>query len=292
MRGTERAVLDSSSCQAHTVQVQRWWGCVPSTSYSTSKSELQQSPSRLPQKTTVHNLSFSLPSNSQPVPPRRQPTATVLKLNGPHQFLSSSLGSISLSLPRAKPHKHKRKQAASEGISFEVSELRPTQSSSTAAREPSSELAVTASTSSALSAYSLLDESTAHAQQPLFFASLSSTCPSQTRKRKAPSIATDTSGTSAVSRSDRRAAVPHASVLQLAQGTAKAYSRDAEDGGHHSPDLSAAGSKLRKSAMTLPRNIRRLFAGAFAGRFHSGQVLLTKVMGVSRCTVRLNTLKL
>lgn len=275
MRGSERVILDSSSCQAHTVQVQRSWGCAPSTSYSNSNIELQQTPFRLPRRTTVHNVSFSLLSNSQPGPQRRHPTETALKHSGSHQYLSSSLGSIGLSLPCAKPHKHKCKHAASQGISFEVSELRPTQSSSTAAREPSSEVSVTASSSSALSAFSLLNESTAHAQPPLFFASISSTCPNQRRKRKAPSIATDTSGTSAVTQSDRRAAVQYAPVMQLAQGTAKAYSRAAEEAQDHSPDLSAAGSKLRKSAMTLPRNIRRLLAGAFAGRFHSGPVLST-----------------
>ena len=267
MRGTGRAVLDSSSCQAHTIQVQRAWGCASSTSYGTSNVELQQSPFRLPQRTTAHNLSFSLLSNSQPGPQRRQSTAAAQKQNGPHQYLSSSLGSISLSLPHAKPHKHKRKQGASRGVGFEVSDLRP---SSTAARQPSSETPSAASTSCVFSAYSLPDDSTAHAQQPLLFASIS--CSNQRRKRKAPSIATDTSGTDAASPSNRQAAVQHAPVMQLAQGTAKAFSRAAEEGEDHRPDLASAGSKLKKSAMVLPRNIRRLLAGAFAGRRHSGQI--------------------
>ena len=267
MRGTGRAVLDSSTCPAHTIQVQRSWGCASSTSYGTSNVEVQQTPFRLPQRTTVHNLSFSLLTSSQPGPPRRHPTVAAQKQNGVHQYLPSALGSISLSLPHAKPHKHKRKQPASQGVGFEVSDLRPT---STAAREPSSEVSVAASMSSVLSAYSQPNDSTSHAQRPLFFASMSSTCSSQRRKRKAPSIATDTSGTA--SQSDTQVAVQHSPVMQLAQGTAKAFSRVSEEGEDHRPDLAAAGSKLKKSAMILPRNIRRLLAGAFAGNLQPGQV--------------------
>ena len=281
MRGIERAVLDSSSCQAHTVQVQRAWGCAPSTSYSTSNVELQQIPFRLPHRTTSHSLSFSLLSDSQPGPPRQHPTATAHKHHGSHQYKSPAFGSISLSLPHAKPHKHKRKQAAaSQGVGFEVSDLRPAQRSS--------EVLVTGSTSLALSSYALPDDTTTLSQRPLLFASMSSTCSSQRRKRKAPSIATDTSGTA--SQSDRQAAAQHAPVMQLAQGTAKAFSRAAEEGQDHSPDLAAAGSKLKKSAMVLPRNIRRLLAGALAGSFNFVKSPSPQTIAVLRCTVILDAL--
>ena len=266
MRGARRSVLDSSTFEAPTAKVQRSWGCAPSTSYSTSNVDLQHTPFRLPQRTNIHSLSFSLQIDSQSALSRRHPTASAGKHKCPHQHLTSALGSISLSLPLAQPRKQKRRQAALQGVGFEVSNLRPNQSNCVALTGPSSSNALSiASTSFASSSFEFSHNSSVHTQLPLF-ASVSSACSSQMRKRKAPSITTDRPSGSVASGSGRSAAVRHAPVMQLAQGTAKAISRameEREEG--HRPDLAAAGSTLRKSAMTLPRNIRRLLAGAFAG---------------------------
>ena len=267
MEGTGRTVMiDSSLSDTHTIE-KRSWGCAPSTSYSTSNVGLQHTPSRLPQSTTVQSLSFSLQSDRQSyltAAARRLPSAATQR-QSPHQNLSSLLGSISLSLPHAKLHKHKRKQAASQGTSFKVSDLHPSRTGSTALRGPSSNTSSTANISFTLDSFELSDDRPTHTQRPLF-ASMSSACAGQMRKRKAPSIATDTSCTSAVSQPDRPAAVQHVPLMQLAQGQVKAISRIAEEGESESANLAAAGSKLRHSAMVLPRNIRRLLAGAFAGK--------------------------
>lgn len=266
MRGARRSVLDSSNFEAPTAKVQRSWGCAPSTSYSISNVELQHNAFRLPQRTNIHKLSFSLLVDSQSAPSRRHPTASACKHKGPHRYLTSALGSISLSLPLAQLQKQKRRQAAIQGIGFEVSDLHPDQSNCAAVTGPSSSSALsTASTSVTLSSFEFSHDSSSHKQLPLF-ASLSSACSSQMRKRKAPSIATDRPTILPVSEVDRSAAVRHAPVTQLAQGPAQAISRAVEEREEgHRPDLAAAGSKLRKSAMSLPRNIRRLLAGAFAG---------------------------
>ena len=266
MRGARRSVLDSSTFEAPTAKVQRSWGCAPSTSYSISNVDLQHTPFRMPQRTNIHNLSFSLLVDSQAAPSRWHPTASARKHKGPHQHLTSALGSISLSLPLAQPQKQKRRRAANRGIGFEVSNLRPNQSNCAALTGPSSSNALSiASTSLTSSSFELSHDSSIHTQLPLF-ASLTSACSSQMRKRKAPSIATDRPSDSITSGSGRSAAVQHAPVMQLAQGTAKVISRAVENReGEQWPDLTAAGSKLRRSAMSLPRNIRRLLAGAFAG---------------------------
>ncbi|KAL3135657.1 hypothetical protein ABBQ38_006136 [Trebouxia sp. C0009 RCD-2024] len=266
MRGTRGNVPSPFHRELHTVGLQRSWGCEPSTSYSTSNVGLQHIPARMPQRNSQHNLSFSLQSDRTPPSTsltKRQPTAT-LQRQSLRENLPSLLGSISLSMLRIKPPRHKRKQAAASGISFEFSELHPSHNSTTctAVRPASSNASVSASTLPPITSFELVDEESTYMQQPPF-ASMSSACASKIRKRKAPSIATDALATSAARQTRRQAAVQRPPLMQLAQGATTAISTALEE--VERPNLAAARRELKRSAMLLPSNIRRLAAGAFAG---------------------------
>lgn len=267
MRGTRGNVPSPFHRELHTVGLQRSWGCEPSTSYSTSNVGLQHIPARMPQRNSQHNLSFSLQSDRTPPSTsltKRQPTAT-LQRQSLRENLPSLLGSISLSMLRIKPPRHKRKQAAASGISFEFSELHPSHNSTTctAVRPASSNASVSASTLPPITSFELVDEESTYMQQPPF-ASMSSACASKIRKRKAPSIATDALATSAARQTRRQAAVQRPPLMQLAQGATTAISTALEE--VERPNLAAARRELKRSAMLLPSNIRRLAAGAFAGK--------------------------
>ena len=268
MPGVGRPVSDRSSNQSLTHEPRWPWGCAPSTSYSTSNVGLPPSTAKMPRRSPVHSLTFSLQLDRQTTPSAPtllQPTwASQKHGKGP---VPSLMGSISLSLP-AKPQK--RKQSVPQGICFEVSELRPSLSPSqkgttpSAVRRRSSTVQGNSACSYSLDSFQLSDVSPSQTQQPLF-ASLSATPISQPRKRKAPSIASDRASTSAVCQTHRQAGVQHVPLMTLAQNAAKAISREADEGQDERPSLASAGRKLRKSALVFPSNIRRLIAGAFAG---------------------------
>ena len=263
MRGRGGDLSGTFPRESHTVGLQRSWGCEPSTSYSTSNVGLQHIPTRLTQRSSQDTLSFSLQSDKSPLT-KRQPIATFQR-QSPRENLSSLLGSISLSMLRVKPSRHKHQQADAQGISFEVSELHASHRSTTrkAVRLPSSNVSTTASMS-----FEFSDDGTTVRQQPLF-ASVSSACASKIRKRKAPSIATDTLAASAANLTGRQAAPQRPPLMQLAQGAATAITAALQEGGEDErPSLAAARRKLKKSAMSLPSQVRRLAAGAFAGDLH------------------------
>ena len=270
MPGIGRPVSDRSSSQSLTPEPRWPWGCAPSTSYSTSNVGLPPSTAKLPRRSPIHNLTFSLQLdrlNTSNVPTMLQPTrASKTHAKGP----TLSFGSISFSLPCTKPESQKHKQTVPQGICFEVSELRPSLSQSqkgntpSAVRRRSSINHANAAPSYSLDTFQLSDISPTHTQQTLF-ASLSSVPSTQPRKRKAPSVASDRSSMSAACQSHRQAGVQHVPLMTLAQNAAKAISREADEGQDEGPSLASAGRKLRKSALVFPSNIRRLVAGAFAG---------------------------
>ncbi|KAL0033044.1 hypothetical protein WJX77_012276 [Trebouxia sp. C0004] len=157
------------------------------------------------------------------------------------------------------------RKAREQGVLFGASALRPLP-------HIEQEYAATASTSLrthqfrsaqsiSLDSFQLPDRSTVHSQQPPF-ASLSSARP-QKRKRKSASIASDVAATPTVHTRSK----PDL-VMLLAQNSAGPLESAADEQDlreNARAKVAAAGQNLKQSALQLPRQLRRLLAGAFAG---------------------------
>ncbi|DBA66960.1 TPA: hypothetical protein ACH3X2_002072 [Trebouxia sp. C0005] len=179
-----------------------------------------------------------------------------------------AMGSISLRLTDMLPSTSLQgcRKVRQQGVLFGASALQ-------ALPRIEQEYAATASTSLhkhhlksaqsiSLDSFELPDRSTVHSQQPPF-ASLSSTHRPPKRKRKLASIASDVAAAPAVHTRGKPGL-----VMLLARNSARALESEADEQdlyGNARAKVAAAGQNLRQSALHLPRQLRRLLAGAFAG---------------------------
>lgn len=114
-----------------------------------------------------------------------------------------------------------------------------------------------------------------HSQQ-LPFASLSSVHCTPKRKCKLASIASDIAAAPAVHTRSK-----HGLVMLLAHNSARAWESEADEQGLHGnarAKVAAAGQTLKQSALHLPRQLRRLLAGAFAGQIAQQLQLLAMLL--------------
>jgi len=186
-----------------------------------------------------------------------------------HHNAIPAMGSISLALTDMLPSNGLQgcSKARQKGVLFGASALRPLP-------HVEQEDAATASTSLrthhfrsaqsiSLDSFQLPDRSTVHSQQ-LLFASLSSAQRPPKRKRKMASIASDIAAAPAVHTHSKPTL-----VMVLAHNSARALESEADEQdlrGNARAKFAAAGQNLKQSALQLPRQLRRLLAGAFAGQ--------------------------
>lgn len=252
------------------------WGCGPSTSYSSGDSAFGSCSERAPKRQAAQHFTFSLlpESHSSALLTDSQVRPATYK-SRPQQrrHVLSTLGSISISLADTLPTRNKRgrRKARQQGVSFEPSELRPSLSvNQYDTGLPSCSSAVTQRScrsnfaeSISLASFQLPGRGTMHRQQQSC-ASLSLAHGWPTQHRKHHSAASDAQASLASQAGSR-----HSPVMVLAQnpaGTLEAGTEDdtlPNDGG---ASITAAGDKLRASALKLPRQLRRLLAGALAGQ--------------------------
>lgn len=253
------------------------WGCGPSTSYSSGDSDFGNCSERAPKRQAAQHLTFSLVPESQSsallTDSQVRPTTYKSRPQQQRRHVLSTIGSISISLADTLPTRNKRgrRKARQQGVSFEPSELRPSLSvNQYDAALPSCSSAVTqrscrsnSAESISLASFQLPGRGTMHRQQQSF-ASLSLAHGWPTQHHKHHSAASDAQASLASQAGSR-----HSPVMVLAQnpaGTLEAGTEDdmlPNDGG---ASITAAGDKLRASALKLPRQLRRLLAGALAGQ--------------------------
>ena len=260
---------ESHRNQATWPEPQRSWGCAPSTSYSTSNAALHDKPVRSGHRSPAHDLSFSLQSDTPALfrSSRLQQSVSAANVQSKRQNMLSMFASISLSLPKARSRKLKAKETTSQKVCFQVSDLRLHTDSSTvlSARQSSSSIQPTSPPSYSLETFQLAPVHRSHAQQSLF-ASVSAAHSLRHSVRKALSIASDRQSVApAIRACSQTSAQP---LMELSQSSATAFTRAAPEGESEKPSLASAGHKLKKSVMVFPSNIRRLIAGAFAGRLN------------------------
>lgn len=192
-----------------------------------------------------------------------------------------AMGSISLRLTDMLPSTSLQgcRKVRQQGVLFGASALQ-------ALPRIEQEYAATASTSLhkhhlksaqsiSLDSFELPDRSTVHSQQPPF-ASLSSTHRPPKRKRKLASIASDVAAAPAVHTRGKPGL-----VMLLARNSARALESEADEQdlyGNARAKVAAAGQNLRQSALHLPRQLRRLLAGAFAGQIAQQLQLLAMLL--------------
>lgn len=277
MGATGRLVLDRPSSRSSQLEPQLAWGCEPSTSYSTRGIFFQRQSVRMPSRQAVHLLSFSmLPEehNHKLLSSRHSaaPNHHVQQHHPQRQNAVTAMGSISLSLAdMLQPKASSRRKARRQSVSLETSGLQPSASlGQHSIAQSSSDMLHShqsyTSPSVSMVCFQLPDRGTAHSQQPLF-ASLSSTTGCRMRKRKSVSIASDTAASSAVRLSPMHTTSRRGPIVELAQNSVQTLGTQAhelvDDG---ADNIAAAGHRLRKSALNLPSQLRRLLAGAFAGQ--------------------------
>ena len=192
-----------------------------------------------------------------------------------------AMGSISLALTDMVPSNGLQRcsKARQQGVLFGASALQPLP-------HIEQQHAATASTSLrthhfrsarsiSLDSFQLPDRSTVHSQQ-LPFASLSSAQRPPKRKRKLASIASDIAAAPAVHTHSKPGL-----VMVLAQNSARALESEADEQDLHGfarAKVAAAGQNLKQSALHLPRQLRRLLAGAFAGQIAQQLQLLAMLL--------------
>ena len=271
-----RLVLSRPGC-CPTVQLGALcdWGCGPSTSYSSGDSAFGSCSERAPKRQAAQHFTFSLLPESHPsallTDSQVRPATYKSRPQQQRRHVLSTLGSISISLADTLPNKRGRRKARQQGVSFEPSVLCPSLSvNQYDAAVPSCSSAVTqrscqsnSAESISLASFQLPGRDTMHRQQQSF-ASLSLAHGRPMQHHKHHSAASDAPASVASQAGSR-----HSPVMVLAQnpaGTLEAGTADdilPNDGG---ASITAAGDKLRASALKLPRQLRRLLAGALAGQ--------------------------
>ncbi len=198
-----------------------------------------------------------------------------------------AMGSISLGLADMLPANGLQgcRKARQQGVLFGASAVRPlphvdqasTSTAPLSLRTHHSRFAQSVS----LDSFQLPDRSTVHSQQ-LPFASLSSAHPPPKRKRKLASIASDIAAPPAVHTRSKPGL-----VMVLAHNSARALESEADEQdlrGNARAKVGAAGQHLKQSALHLPRQLRRLLAGAFAGQLAQQLKLFAMLLAACPCS--------
>jgi len=194
-----------------------------------------------------------------------------------------AMGSSSLGLTDMLPSNGLQgcRKARQQGVLFGASAFQPLPDIKQADAAAASSSLLTHQSRSAqsisLDSFQLPDRSTVHSQQ-LPFASLSSAHRPPKRKRKLTSIASDVAAAPAVHTRSKPGL-----VMLLAQNSARALESEADEQDLHDnarAKVAAAGQNLKQSALQLPRQLRRLLAGAFAGQIAQQLQLLAMLPAV------------
>ena len=269
MRFAGRSVFDRPSGRSSLPEASHTPGHEPSTSYGTHETGLQGRTFRPDAHGRDHNMTFFMDRQTHSAAPNK--AGALNKRQHPNAVCV--MGSMTLSLSDKLQYKHtQRRKMARHQVSFEVSNLQlsaPINHHGILHSQASTAVTQQTCGSGSYQPVSLDSFRLPDRHQQLLFASLSSVHGCKGPKQKPVCVQSDTAASPTLHQPNMRNTKQLIPAMQLAQSSATALDAPAENhevqdaGGL---DLASAGHRLKRYAVRAPRQIRRLFAGAFAGQ--------------------------